>query len=265
MPRSLPWILAFAFVVGCAPPADDSVELRRYPEPGSGLSEAVTANPLPVQTESKYVTDRTRWGRLLFDRSVLQVESGAADMAEDLAGVMESYHRHWLDRNHGELQELLDRNVTRFRRGRAAYGLADVMAQLSAESRGERPEGYESSMQLEIRDVRLRVHDDFASALYRVAIHGGARWEYADMATILQLFRKSDDRWRVIGHTETLRLGDDGAAPVADDVPDRTTPFRFDFVYPVEDLQRAIDFYTPLLGPPLEVTATRASFRTWDS
>ncbi|MFQ5549436.1 MAG: hypothetical protein ACE5FV_14170 [Woeseia sp.] len=265
MPKPLLRVFAIAFAVGCAPPADDSLELRRYPEPGSGLSEAVTANPLPVQRESKYVTDRSRWGRLVFDRSGIVVNSGAKEQAEILADLVESYHRHWLDRSDGGLQALLHENVARFRQGRAAYGVADVMAQLSAESRGERPDGYVSSMQLEIRDLRLRVHDDFASALYRVAIHGGARWEYADLATILQLFRKSAGRWRIIGHTETLRLGDAGAPPPADEVPNRTTPIRFDFVYPVEDLHRAIDFYTPLLGPPLEVTATRASFRTWDS
>ena len=260
-------VLAFAlmFIVACAPPADDSTELNRYPEPSSGLSEHVTANPLPVQAESMYVTDRSRWGQLVFDRTDLEVSSGSTEEAEELAGLIKSYHRHWLDRNDAELAQLLDKNVTRFRQGRATYGIADVVAQLSEESRGERPEGYKSSMQLVIRNVRIRVHGDFASALYRVAINGGARWEYADLATIFQVFRKAGDQWKLLGHTESLRLDDPAAPAVADNVPTRRAPFRFDFVYPVKDLKRAIDFYTPLLGAPAAVTATRASFRMWDS
>ncbi|SVD89352.1 uncharacterized protein METZ01_LOCUS442206, partial [marine metagenome] len=120
-------------------------------------------------------------------------------------------------------------------------------------------------MQLEIRDVQIRIHGDFSSALYRIVIHGGARWEYTDLATIFQVFRKVEDRWKLIGHTESLRLDDSDIPPPVDNVPNRRAPFRFDFVYPVKDLKRAIDFYSPLLGPPTVVTATRASFRMQDS
>ncbi len=260
-------MLAFVSLhfVACAPPADDAIELDRYPEPGSGLSEAVTKNPLPVQAESMTVTDQSHWGQLIFDHDEIAASDGPGHEIEELAGIIESYHRHWLDRNDDELTQLLDDNVTRFRQGRAAYGIADVRAQISQESRGERPEGYQSSMQLVIRNVRIHVHGDFAAALYRVAIHGGARWEYADLATIHQVFRKAGNRWKLIGHTESLRLDDRDVPAVAENVPTRRAPFRFDFVYPVKDLQRAIDFYTPLLGAPAALTPTRASFRLWDS
>ncbi len=257
--------LASLTLVACTPPADDSIELNRYPEPGSGLSETVTNNPLAVQTESMTVTDRSRWGQLIFDRGEIGEASGLQGDIGRLADLIESYHRHWLDRNDDELMRLLDENVTRFRQGRAAYGAADVRVQISRESRGERPEGQPTSMRLEIRNVRIRVHDDFASALYSVVIRGGARWEYADLATIHQVFRKADDRWKLIGHTESLRLDDRDLPAVAENVPTRRAPFRFDFVYPVKDLQRAIDFYTPLLGAPVARTSTRASFRVWDS
>ena len=257
--------LAFLVFVACAPPTDDSIELKRYPEPGIGLSETVTDNPLAVQMESMTVTDQSRWGRLIFDRTEIDARTGAQRDTEYLADLIESYHRHWLSRNDDGLMRLLDENVTRFRQGRVAYGASEVRAGISQESRGERPEGHSTSMQLEIRNVRLRVHDDFASALYSVAIHGGARWEYADLATIQQLFRKSNDQWRIIGHTESLRLDDHDVPAAADNVPIRRAPFRFDFVYPVQDLQRAIDFYTPLLGAPAAVSSTRASFRLADS
>ena len=257
--------LASLTLVACTPPADDSVELNRYPEPGSGLSERVTNNPLVVQTESMIVTDQSRWGQLIFDRGEIREASGSQVDVGRLADFIERYHRHWLDRNDGELMRLLDKDVTRFRQGRVAYGATDVRAQISQESRGERPEGHPTSMQLEIRNVRIRVYDAFASALYSVAIHGGARWEYADLATIQQLFRKVGDRWRLIGHAESLRLDDHNVPTVAEKLPNRRAPYRFDFVYPVEDLRRAIDFYTPLLGAPALLTSTRASFRLLES
>jgi len=257
--------LVFLTLVACTPPGDDSIELNRYPEPGSGLSDTVTDNPLAVQTESMTVTDQSRWGQLIFDRGEINEAAGSQGDIGTLADLIESYHRLWLGRHDDELMRLLDENVTRFRQGRVAYGASDVRTQISRESRGERPEGHSGSMQLEILNMRIRVHDDLASALYSVAIHGGARWEYADLATIQQLFRKADGRWRLIGHTESLRLDDNNVPAAAENVPTRRTPFRFDFVYPVKDLRRAIDFYTPLLGAPAVLTSTRASFRLSDS
>ena len=257
--------LAFLTLVACTLPDDDSIELNRYPEPGSGLSDTVTDNPLAVQTESMTVTDQSRWGRLIFDRGEISEAAGSQDDIGTLTDLIESYHRLWLGRHDGELMRLLDEDVTRFRQGRVAYGVGDVRMQISQESRGERPVGHSTSMQLEIRNMRIRVHDDFASALYSVAIHGGARWEYADLATIQQLFRKADGRWRLIGHTESLRLDDNNVPAAAENVPTRRAPFRFDFVYPVKDLRRAIDFYSPLLGAPAALTSTRASFRLSDS
>ena len=259
--------LAFASlsIAACAPPAEDETELNFYPEPGSGLSAVVTDNPLSVQAESMYVTDQSRWGKLVFDRDEISESIGPQGDIEALADLVERYHRHWLDRNDGELMRLVDDEITRFRQGRVASGAAAVRAQISSESRGERPEGHSSSMQLVIRNMRIRVDGRFASALYRVAIRGGARWEYADLATILQVFRRVDNVWKLVGHTESLRLGDHDLPAVPDDVPNRHAPFRFDFVYPVRDLRRAIDFYTPLLGPPTAQSATRASFRFQDS
>ena len=252
-------------VIACTQPTDDTIDLNPYPEPGSGLSKTVTDNPLPVQIESMNVTDQSHWGQLIFRREEISESFGPQADIEALASLIERYHRHWLDRNDDELMQLVDDDITRFRQGRVAYGVADVRAQVSNESRGERPEGHATSMQLEIRNVRVRVSNDFASALYSVAIHGGARWEYADLATIQQVFRRAGDGWKLVGHTESLRLDDPDVPTVPDDLPSRRAPFRFEFVYPVRDLQRAIDFYTPLLGPPAAVTSTRASFRLQDS
>ena len=64
---------------------------------------------------------------------------------------------------------------------------------------------------------------------------------------------------------KTLDLDNPNVRKLPDTVPNRRTPFNFDFVYPVKDLQRAIDFYSPLLGSPEIVTSTSASFRAGDS
>jgi ketosteroid isomerase-like protein len=258
-------VLLASLLVAFAASAKNLTELNKYQRSSSGLSESVIANPLPVQMESMYVTDQSRWGQLIFDRGEVGGNYGSKEEIEELAALIESYHQYWLDGNNEELKQLLDENITRFRQGRAAYGITDVLKRMSQELRGERPEGFKSSMQFEIRDMQIRIHGDFSSALYRIAIHGGARWEYADLATIFQIFRKVEDRWKLIGHTESLRLDDSDMPPPVDNIPNRRAPFRFDFVYPVKDLKRAIDFYSPLLGPPIVVKATRASFRMQDS
>ena len=148
--------------------------------------------------ESMYVTDQSRWGKLIFDRAEIDGSYSSTKETAELASFIESYHRHWLDQNDSELGQLLDENVMRFRQGNVAYGITDVTSQISQESRGERPKGFKSSMQFKIHDVRIRAHGDFASALYRIAIHGGARWEYADLTTILQVFRKLGGRGNLL-------------------------------------------------------------------
>jgi len=218
--------------------------------------------PLREQHESKYVTDRSRWGELVFDRQGMQDEPTFSEEFTQLADMIESYQSQWLDRNEDGIAELVDDDAVRFRQGRAAYGKDDVITMIRGESRGERPEGYKSSMQLTVRDVQLRIDEaSFATALYRVDIRGGARWEYADLATILQVFRKTEDGWKIVAHVETLDLGDPSAPALPDEVPNRVSPIRFDFVYPVEDLERAVGFYAPLLGDPIVSTPDRASFQ----
>ena len=61
-------VLLASLLVAFAPSAKNPTELNKYQKSNSGLSERVIANPLPVQMESKYVTDRSLWGRLIFDR-----------------------------------------------------------------------------------------------------------------------------------------------------------------------------------------------------
>jgi ketosteroid isomerase-like protein/predicted enzyme related to lactoylglutathione lyase len=255
----------FLWMASCsAEPAGDAAVPRSNASNHADAAEE-SLPPLAVQLESKYVTDPALWGNLVFDRSALRQRAGSSTAFEALADVIESFHASWLDRDSEALADLLNDDTLRIRQGRAAVGKSAVMSMIDGESRGERPEGHKGSMQLTVRDLELRVAANVAAALYRVDIRGGARWEYADLATILQVFHQTDDRWMVVAHVETLSLGDSSAPVLPDNVPNRVSPIHFDFVYPAENLDRAIDFYAPLIGEPVAKTADRASFRVGQS
>ena len=212
--------------------------------------------PLRVQMESKYVTDRSIWGQL-----IIQNNNGLSKEEKTIQKLIENYHRYWLDGRNNKLAELFDENILRFRGGLKTIGLNDTINRISDESRGERPSGYKSSMQMVIGDIHIEAERTFASSVFAVGVRGGARWEYSDLLTVVQLYRKIDQQWKIIGHFETSRLDNINIELPSDSVPDRRTPFTFDFVYPVIDLKRAIEFYSGLIGPPDIVTPTTASFK----
>ncbi|MBW2716226.1 MAG: hypothetical protein JRD03_09120 [Deltaproteobacteria bacterium] len=253
--RGIALMTIFA-VVGCLPSKQGRVSTAAVTRKGA---------PLAVQAESAYVTDRSRWGVLIFDPGQIRSSGGSAEDASALAALIEKYHRSWLSRDSDATQSLLDVEITRIRNGTAEFGIADVMDEMADESRGERPEGYAGSTELAIRNVRIRIDQNTATAFYRIDTHSGARWEYSDLITVFQAFRKTDGRWALFHHVESSRLDDENAPPLPDDEPNRRAPFVLDFVYPVKNLARAIAFYTPFLGEPEMVTADRASFRLRDS
>ena len=222
-------------------------------------------SPLRVQMGSKYVTDKSLWGNLIFNKERVSGNYQNTDDKDQILETIETYHRSWLDGNNQKIKKLLDDGIVRFRSGTSTYGLLSTLERISNESRGERPSGHLSSMQLEIDDIYINSEENFAIALYAVGIRGGARWEYSDLATIFQVFQKDSDQWKIISHIESFKLDNDIANKPPESVPNRRAPFTFDFVYPVKDLKRAIEFYTPLLGTPEIITATKASFRVRDS
>ena len=258
-------ILIFSLLIPVLTFAGNSVEANKYKKSSIELSDPIINDPLPVQMESKYVTDRSLWGRFIFDRYKVSSNYQTLDDKEQIMDLIDAYHRHWLDGKNEELSKLLDKQIVRFRSENVSYGFTNTFRRIRNESRGERPPGYASSMQLEIGDMQIHSENNFSSALYSLGIRGGARWEYSDLATIFQVFQKIDDTWKIIGHIESFRLDNSKINKPPDSVPNRRAPFTFDFVYPVKDIQRAIDFYSPLLGPPDIVTTTSASFRVRDS
>ena len=229
------------------------------------LNEISNDSPLRVQMGSKYVTDKSLWGNLIINKVGISGNYQNTNDKDEILRTIENYHRSWLDGNDHEIRKLLDDDIIRFRSSTSTYGLSSTLERIRNESRGERPSGYLSSMQLEIDDIYITGEKNFAIALYAVGIRGGARWEYSDLATILQVFQKDNDRWKIISHIESFKLDNNIVSKPPESVPNRRAPFSFDFVYPVKDLKRAIEFYTPLLGAPEIITSTKASFRVRDS
>ena len=234
--------------------------------PGVGSAEEGASNPgvasgLTVQTESDYVTDPRRWGKLIFEPAAIRSQGGSPEDVQNLASLIGRYQRAWLARDSDGMQTLLDPGIVRFRQGTLRSGRDEVMKRIEDESRGERPEGEAGSTQLSIRDVDLRIVGDTAIAFYRVDTHTGARWEYADLLTVFQAFRKQEGQWRLLHHVETTNLDDPNAPDLPDEVPSRRAPFVLDFVYPVKNLDRAKAFYVRFLGEPEHSDAHRAIFR----
>lgn len=213
-------------------------------------------SPLIVQMESNYVTDRSIWGQL-----IIQNNNELNKEQKTIQALIEDYNRFWLDGESDHLVDLFDENIVRIRGGHKTVGINDTIKRISNESRGERPAGYKSSMQLIVGDVHIEVEKEFASSVFAIGVRGGARWEYSDLLTVVQLYRKIDQQWKIIGHFETSSLDNVNIASPSDSIPNRRAPFTFDFVYPVIDLKRAINFYSGLIGPPDIVTPTTASFK----
>ena len=118
----------------------------------------------------------------------------------------------------------------------------------------ERPNGLIAEV-MTLRNVELEQNGDYASAFYWVEIEGGALWSYEDLGWVFQAFEQDGSDWKILYQVESWNLDVD-----MDTLSPGEETFSFDFVYPVEDLDRALAFYTPILGEPEFVTDERASF-----
>ena len=223
-------ICVFGLLIPVMTVAGESAGTKKYENTNTGLSNPIISDPLPIQMESKYVTDRSLWGRLIFDRNKVSGNHQKLGDKEQIMNLIEAYHRHWLDGRNEELSKILDEQIVRFRNENISYGFTNTFRRIRNESRGERPSGYASSMQLEIGDMHIHSEKNFSTALYSVGIRGGARWEYSDLATIFQVFQKIDDTWKIIGHIESFRLDNSKINKPPDSVPNRRAPFAFDLI-----------------------------------
>jgi hypothetical protein len=139
--------------------------------------------------------------------------------------------------------------------GTVQRGADAIVAQLGSEAQAsERPTGV-MAQEHAISNAELWFDQSgtAATAVYHDAERSGYRWCDSNDGVVLQAFTKRAGRWRVAHWTDSFHttLG-------TDELGDET--FKFDFSYPATDLNRAVDFYTPILGPPESLVGERAVF-----
>lgn len=120
----------------------------------------------------------------------------------------------------------------------------------------ERPE-QRIAERMRVTRAEFEIEGDAATTVYWLAIEGGARWEYSDVGLVFQAWQRQDGGWQVVHQTDAWSLDYDAA----NGVPGEDDALHYDFAYPVLDLDRAVRFYTPLLGPPESRSATQAVFQ----
>lgn len=139
--------------------------------------------------------------------------------------------------------------------GAVQRGAEAIAAGLAAEAEAyERGSGVIDQEHL-LSQAEIHVDGDAATVVYWDTGKSGYRWCGEEQGAVVQVLVKDGHRWRIAHWTDSFSSGYD----LERRAPGRES-FRFDFSYPVRDLERAIAFYAPLLGEPEARTADRASF-----
>lgn len=215
-----------------------------------------TGGRRPTPTNPVQVT-----GQVLFSSE--QVASSNAGQ-EDTSALITTITTSWeayLQQNVAQYTELLAPDITRMstRAGKLQQGREIVAAELPREWEAfERPQGVISE-KMTLKQAEITVDKNpsatVATVLYWVNIVGGTRWKYDDQGLIFQAFARINGTWKITHQIDSWSLD----YKIGQQKPGQET-FEFDFVHPVANLERAIQFYQPILGEPEAVTSNRASF-----
>ncbi len=236
-------VLACAVTVGCSgPPADPVGPIGRTP-----LRE--------------YATDSALWGEVTLDIGAVEAPRVSDADRRALLENIEHYQRAWLTQDEAALRDLLAGDTIRVSQiSGLSEGVEEVIDALSVEwGKYERPYGT-LAMNFEVRDLELDVHGDVATALSRIHVQGGARWAFERRALGFDVHRRAAGSWELIHHVE-LGIAPQGLALRNPAAADASAPLReMGFVYPAEDLERAVAFYAPLMGEPEWQSRSRACF-----
>lgn len=133
------------------------------------------------------------------------------------------------------------------RAGKIAVGREQVGLSLKAEWSAFEKQGDSLAENLKVSSARVRFDSPKQARVeYWVETSGGGRWDFSDQGLVLQFWTKGRDGWKLAYHTDSWGLSYDCVAQR----PGKET-LDFDFVYPVNQLKRAVEFYRPLLGEPV--------------
>jgi len=271
---SLVVLLALA-LGGCGQQGSNATRERRAPTiaeqaptpwsqfgiPGSVVaqqnSKALPKRFLDEFARGDCVTDPTEWGRVSFDLSEIQVRAAAVEDVKAIAGNVAHTWAAWLEQDtSGFASHAADDLVFISQKtGRHAIGLKNVLPIIEDEwSAYERPSGT-IAMSMEVKSCTMEFSDDCAKVQYWLATKVGYRWTYHGQALVNQFYRKLNGVWKLQYHQDSWQMGYD----LENGRPGKPK-FKCDFVYPVRDLDRALEFYAPLLGQPEYRNQERAAF-----
>ncbi|OLP19397.1 hypothetical protein BST81_06540 [Leptolyngbya sp. 'hensonii'] len=190
--------------------------------------------------------------------TVNPIVTGRADAAQELRDTIVAFWQDYLRLDTPSYLNHFTPDAIRLsgRSGARQVGRSAIQAGMPAEWEAfERPKNVIAE-KMTVERAEFHIEGNFATAIYWMAVKGGTRWHYTDQGLVFQAFVKQDQQWRVVHHTDAWSLDYN----VSEQKPGAGATFDFDFAYPVKDLTRAIQFYTPLLGEPESVTPTHAWF-----
>ncbi len=202
-------------------------------------------------------------GKVILD---LEEELDDSSLKEkDLESVTNTIRKMWecyLRMDKEGYSEYLSKDVRRMsqRTRKLQDGKKEVLNGLQKEWEAfERPDNIISE-EMTIRNITAMADDESSPSsvaiYYWIEVEGGVRWEYEDQGLVLQIFTNEDDEWKLAHQIDGWSTDYDLDE---DDYGEEPT-FVFDYVYPVNDLDRAVEFYTPILGKPDFVSDTQAYF-----
>jgi catechol 2,3-dioxygenase-like lactoylglutathione lyase family enzyme len=225
------------------------VALGRLLSPLATLAAAPTSKLAPI----------ARSGHVKFSQRELRGDASSADRAALVDAVTDLFEA-WLATDAPAYLARLAPGATRQspELARIDRDPTAITATLGREwSAFERPKG-RLAMDVTIRDATLAVDGDgdgdATTVTYRVDVSGkrGTRWTYDDLWLVRQTFLRTADGLRLAHEARAVGLDEATSAP--------QRSFTFEFAVPVDDLARAVKFYTPLLGAPEWVAADRAVY-----
>lgn len=180
--------------------------------------------------------------------------------ADDLRAALLAWHEAWVARDAKACAALLSVDAVRAvqSQGDPEVGRRGVLAALPREWAAlEQDDSGGSALTVVLRDVRVQIAGDAALLRYYTEVSGGTRWEFEDLIAFSALWRReADGEWRQAFQADAANLDVD----IDSGAPGRAN-FSYDYALPVQDLARAVRFYTLLLGSPEAVEAGIAVFQ----
>ena len=193
------------------------------------------------------------WGDVRIETESVVAPGVSSNDRTALLEMVERHHRAWLAQDAAALVDLIAIDAVRVQtRSGLNQGADAIVAALAMEWEPyERPEGIVAQTFL-VNNVQLDVRGDYATASYWIEAHGGARWEFDERQLGLDIYRRTQSSWELLFHanTEARRYAR----------ADQADLLEMEFVYPAQDIARALAFYEPLLGKPERESATRISY-----